>query len=782
MRLALALLSMILLVALVIPSSYASAWIRLEPSEVTVGLGGSGEVLVHVGEDMPGFSVRLLVSGAPEDFTVTLTPSEGVTPFTSTLEVSVPSTATPGNYSLWIEVWSGEMLLDSAELLVRVPSFQPPSMSITHFSCPERVFVNEGFTISGELYYSSAQETLGRLQIFMNETLTAHAEFYFAGSATTPFSSHLIAPSEPGTLRIDADLQYYDPIEGEWVLSDRESCYIEVAMPPTALQVMVNGLPENLTVGVKVTVDLPSGLQTFEGNVTVEEPFTAVFEITEPTSVTVMVDGEVEGAPGVKYVTENPTISFWIPPGMTFTVEFNYSTWYLIKRKTIPDEKPLKILVDEKWYRSGELINISAPEVLQTKDTRFVLKEKRVDGTEYEEETILADKPHEITYIYEKFVKLKIDVEPSVPELSKLAGERWIRLGEWLEIPFETIEINNIRYVPSDVSTKLGSKLTVKENYVNVSEVKPFDLIVLKFEKQVLVSVSAVYGLGEPFRVSEKWVKVGESFEEDISNILEPEVEGVIVKVLEIVSGLPARIEDHSLLVPMVTEPGEVLVKLRRFYRVRNYGVEGWPEVGVECFCEGCEWSKINGVLESMAPEGSKLVCTFPGEWKLERIILVLRKGYVGDSVRFTAGEIERTVDKPLDIGAEVGVIKLYELKGYTEHGKFKGEGIYREGSYVSWSVEPSEVPVKGVAGAMGLVWRAVNPSGVEYMDSDKEVKVEWEVASRPPLTGFIALELAAIGVLSLTSVEYYQRWRKMRGGERAFEELFKEEGGEGNE
>ena len=751
---------MLALTLTVLSSVYAQPeWLRLEPESVKVARGGSAQVLVHVGEYAPGFEVWLSISGVPEWFTATLTPDSGVTPFTSTLEIGVSSDAPPGTYAIHIEAWSGELLLESADLTVEVIAFEAPEMEITRLTCPEFVTVGEGFYVEGGLSYEAPQETSGRLRVYLNGALLAYKEFTFAGSGTATFSAFLMAPEEPGDALVKAVLQYFDPVEEAWVTADTKTCVVEVRMPPTSVEVVIYGLPLNLTTNVQVY--LPEYKMVFTGEAGVNRSFTAVFEIDTPTVVHVTVDGEVEAGPGVKYVAENAVYMFVIPPGMIFKVSFNYSAWYLLRKEIAPKEEMLKVLEEEKWLKAGETANVSAPSAFQARNEMFTLQRVEVDGVSYEDEELLMDGPHHVVYMYRKLVKVTTEVEPEAPELAAAEGEWWVGEEERLELPFETVEVGKIRYVPVEASSKLGSAIKAEDGVVEVSEPKPGDLITLRFRREALVLIKAIYVPGEPFEVAKRWVEVGGTVEEDVSHLLEPGMEGVRVKVLDVVSELPAELREGVLRVSEVSEPVEVEVRLKRFYRVRNQGVIGWPKAQLECRCEGCEWIAAEGVKETWAPEGVVLACEFPQEWRFERIILALKRGFVGDSEIYVAGKLEKVIHKPVEAGAEVASIRLYELRGRTDRGEFKGAGLYKEGAWASWKVEPCEVPAEGLAGAIGLVWRAVNPSGVELMNSDKEVVVEWELTAKPPLTFFVAAEAAAIGVLALTSSEYFFRWRR---------------------
>lgn len=745
----------------------------------TVARGGSAEATVYVGEDMPGMEVWLRVSGVPEWLDVSLNPEIGVTPYTSTLEVVASEDAPPGTHTIYVEAWSGEILLESVEFRVEVEAFQAPEMSFRYLVCPESVYIGEEFYVSGEFQYSAPQEVLTRLSVYLDGVLSAYVERALEGSGAIVFSAQLVAPEEPGTATLTALLQYYNPFEDVWETADTASCDVEVRVPPTSVEVWVYGLPENLTVRVELT--LPTYEVFLSGEAGVDRPYEATVDITGATVASVRVEEEVLAEPGVKYrLEDSPVINFYISPGMRFVVSFNYSAWYLLKKEVSPRDDMLLKLSDEVWVKAGEAVNISAPQALQARNRMFILDSVEVDGESYPSWELVMDSPHTVRYSYREFLRLRVEVEPEAPELSASVGEKWIERGEYVEIPFQTLKVGGIRYVPMDASSALGTRVEVEDGVVRVSEVQPGDVVVLSFRKEVLVEVWAAYLPGEPFKVLSKWVEVGGRFEEDVSELFEPGVEGVRVE-LEGVEAVPRpeSLEEPppKLVIPEVSEPTVVEVKLRRFYKVRNLGVLGWPQIELECSCEGCEWSRVGDMLEAWAPEGVRLRCRFPAEWRLDRTVLRLERGFVGGAETFVEGELEEVVDKPVDAGAEVSPIKLYELKGYTALGKFIGAGIYPEGSRVSWRVVPREVPAGGVLGALGFVWRAVNPGGVVLMDSDKEVVVEWELVAKLPSTLLMGLEAAATAVLLLATAEYLNRWR--RGVRRAGRRPEPGEGGE---
>lgn len=762
---------LIILIGASLASVSGQVWLRLERDEISIVRGESGTVEVYVGEGIPGQYVSLMLADAPEWLEFSFLPEAGITPYTSTLRLTVPPDAPTGEYLLRVEAWSGELLVAVAFLKLRVLlGFQPPEMSFTEFTCPSSAIIGEKFVVNLTFIYSAPQETTGRLQLYVNGELETMIEFVFSGEGVAPLQARVTAPPEPGETVVEAVLQYFNPDEEAWKTADEEVCALVVEPIPTLLRVKVRGLPSNLTTLIQAII-LGEGIYSRQ-EVRGEGETVFSLPLVEPAMILVIAQEEVMFSESTKYVVEDGTRQLFVQPGWALYLEFQYNPWHLLKREVEPSEDVLRVLESEEWFKEGATANITAPEVFQGRSKRYTLSRIEVDGDPYGEVMLAVDKPHIVRYIYTRYNKLNVTfiplAEPQyVPEppapIWRTVGSFWIERGETASIPFQEIEAGGTRYIPVKVETELEH--TVKEGEIKVTVETPGSIgLVYRLEAKLVIKLSYVGAPAHAQKVTEEWVPLGEEYAVDLDAVVSPTQVGERVEIVDITSTLPYRYgEEGKLLNVLVTRSGEVEIKLKRSFLVRNQGILGAPEAELECTCPPgvCEWVEEGGELRAWIPEGTPLTCFFPAELKLPDKVIRFKEGHVGKMKVDVSGPVSIYVHSPLKVYMKPRIVNLYRLTGETERGTFIGEGVYEEGMKVSWRVEPQEIPAEGVLGALGLRWRAVNPFGVEVMGEDKVVKVEWELtaASDGPLTIF--LEGASIVALSVTAWEYHRRWKE---------------------
>jgi len=755
-RKSLPIISLIILLAISLPLAQAQGEIiRLEKSRISIWRGSSESVTIYVGEDSPGMSITLMVSDLPEFISVSIEPDHGVTPFTSTMRIDVCELAPPGEYVIHVEAWSGEILLESIPLTVEVKAFQPPYMGFTSLKCPGRVEPRQSFTVTGEFFFHAAQETSGRLLIYIDNVLKAQREFMFSGEGNITFTANLTAPGKEEAMEVKAVLQYYDPVIEKWVTADSRSCTIAVERRWIEVEVRVEGLPEDAVIRVQVfTIESPSCPAAMRrGNASLDRPFIARFE-GGPCHVSLMVQREVMVSSSTKYVGEGPEIIL-IQPYSRGIILYTYNPWHLLRRNVEPYYPELEAFSSDRWFSEGAEAEIEVPQIVQTPFTRYVLKRILVDGEEFEKDEITMDSPHNVTYVFERYLKVVVETEPEDPELGKLVGERWIKEGENLTIPFTPYEVGEIRYVPLDASSRLGSELKIdlEEGVIEVTSPIAGDNIELIYGKEALVRVEAAYDQKPSVEILREWVRIGDDFEADLSWLTRSRRDDIKIEVVDIVSESEYTFMNGVLRSHKIDGPTDFLIKLRRSYLIRNLGAVDKPEIKPDCTCSPpCKWNSVDGVLEAWASEGTILTCNFKSEYDLKHFIYRFEEGRIGDLLIEEPGPAIVQVDSPLNISFAGEAVDLYRLEGKTPYGVFYGAETYREGSRVYWWVEPTVKPFEGFAGTLGFFWQVKDAAGQVVMDSDKEIDVEWEPGVSPINPLIIILEsicMAATGYLA---------------------------------
>ncbi len=755
-------------------NGYSLDWIRVYPQIVKIAPGEEIIIKIYVGEEIKNQYVRLTILQVPVWLNYSLSLREGRTPYISYLALRVPIDAPTGNYTLTLGLLRGMTTLEQENITLTVsPRFNTPILYFTNYTCLSIVTTGEKMPLNLSFNYVVFGEARVRVRILLDEQPETMIELKLSGNGSIPMYRQITAPSEPKDVIVTSLIEYFDPTNNTWIISDSKTCKVTVTPIPTIVKIVVVGLPSNVKVSVQALI-LPEG-SVLERVISSGGEHNIVLSIHQPSTIFVIIEDEITLSNKTKYIAENNLREIFVEPGWTITLQFSYSTFYLVSTRVEPNEEILNIIEEDEWVERGGSFSTNAPRIFESISRKYVLSGIDVNGETFNDFLVLkVQAPYTITYKYHEYSKLIIDSEVKVPDtvssrkiyldnllryVDESVGEYWVEKGGIVKIPFREYVLNNVRFVPSNFESSLKAEL--EDDYVVVVVDKP-GYIKLYYDAEVKLDVIVSYSSIKTLR-REDWVPIGTSYKLHLGSLLSPSSVGERIELGSLRSDLTYEfMKDNETIIFMVDSPGEIEVRLDRYFIVRVFTVSlsgaKYP------LCLGppslTGWSSNEDFDEIWVPEKTTLVCYFPERIDYEDISILFVKGLVGEIEYDTPGLKSFYVDRPLTIRMQYDLIEYFQLKGNTERGVFIGEGLYPKGAKVAWRVEPPEYLCDGLLGFLGFKFKAVNPYGVEDILGDKIVEVTWVLAPSVESPMIQLLQLASVFIASYIGLIYHKMWK----------------------
>ena len=759
-------------------TGYSVKWMRLEPEVVNMTPGGESIVKIYVGEGVNNQRVRLTILEKPEWVNYSFSIQEARTPFLSNLTIKISSKAPTGNYTIRIGVWMGRTLLEEEKVMLSIlPEFTPPKLYFTNHTCPLTILIGEKIPLDLSFRYVIAYETRIRVKILLDEQIETMVEFQLSGNGSIPMYRQIIAPTEPRDIFITSIIEYFNPLNGTWVISESKTCRVTVTTIPTVFKIIVKGLPTNLEVNLQMLI-LPQG-SVIERKISSNKEHEVNLSIYQPSTILVVVEDEIILSNNTKYVAENNLREIYVEPGWTITVPFSYSTLYLVSMRVEPNENILKILEKDIWIKRGSSFPISPPKIFQSSSKKYILSWISVDGKIVSDNQVLEIySPPVITYRYIEYNKLTVISEVKLPStvsskeyflqdllsyVYESSGEYWVKSGEIVEIPYRRYTLNDYRFVPTSFESNLKIEIHGDSASVVVDEA---GFIKLYYNVEVKINIGVSYSRVETIWKDE-WIPLGSQYNIQLNKLLSPRTIGERIELRSFKSDLSYEyIRGEEKIILEVNSPGNVEIQIDRYFLVKIYPVPSLQKMYPSCIGppDLTGWNRGEDFTELWVLEKTPLTCYFPEKIDDELTSILFIRGYVGDTEYTTSGLKSFYVVKPLIIRMEYKMVRYFQLRGSTDRGTFIGGGIYPERAQAAWRVEPQEYYAEGILGLLGFKWRASNPYGVEYIDGDKVVEIVWVLTPSidSPIVQF--LELTSIIMITYIAYKYRKMWKiKMR-------------------
>ncbi|GEM_PF-1184725 len=753
---------------------YSVKWIRVEPEVVKITPGGESIVRIYVGEEVKNQRVKLTILEKPEWINYSFSIQEAKTPFLSNLTIKISNNAPIGDYIIRIGLWMGKTLLEEENITLTVrPEFTPPKLYFTSYTCPLTIVIGEKIPLDLSFKYVIESETRIRVKIFLNDQVETMVEFKLYGNGSIPVYRQITAPTEPRDIMITSMIEYFDPSNGTWIISDSKACRVTVTTIPTVFKIIANGLPSNVEVNVQILI-LSQG-SIIERKVSSNKEYVVDLLIYQPSTILVVVEDEVILSNNTKYVAENNLREMYVEPGWTIKIQFSYSTFYLISMKVEPSDDILKILEKDEWVKRGSSFPISAPKILQSSSKKYVLSWMSIDGKIVNDTRILEIySPHTITYKYVEYNKLSVVSKVKLPltlsskeyflqdllsRVDESSGEYWVESGEVVKIPYRRYTLNDYRFVPAGFESNL--KLEIHDDSASII-VSESGFIELYYDVEVRINIFVSYSKTEKI-LREEWIPIGSQYKIQLSTLLSPRTIGEKIELRTFKSDLNYEfVKDGETIILEVNSPGNVEIYIDRYFLVRVYPIPLLDEMYPSCIGppELNEWNVREDLTEIWVLEGTPLTCYFPEKIDTQMMSVLFMKSYAGNIEYTTPGLKSFYVEEPLTIRMEYKVVRYFQLSGRTDRGVFIGGGIYPEGAQVTWRVEPQEYPADGFLGLLGFRWHALNSIGVKDLHGDRVVEIMWVLTPSidSPILQFF--QLTSIIILSYIAYIYHKMWR----------------------
>jgi hypothetical protein len=767
------LVALLILFSLV-TTCYSVKWMRIEPKVVKIVPGGESTVRIYVGEEVKNQRVKLTILEKPEWLNYSFSVQEAKTPFLSNLTLKIPNNAPIGDYIIKIGLWMGKTLLEEENITLTVmQEFIPPKLYFTNYTCPLTTVIGEKIPLNLSFKYVIESETRIRVKILLDNQVETMIEFQLYGNGSIPVYRQITTPNEPRDITITSIIEYFNPSNGTWIISDLKACIVTVTTIPTVLKIVTKGLPSNVEVDVQILI-LSHG-SIIERKVSSNREYEVDLSIHQPSTILVVAEDEIILANNTKYVAENNLREIYIEPGWTIKIQFSYSTFYLVSTKVEPNDDILKILKKDEWIKRGNVFPISAPKILQSSSKKYVLSWISVDGRIINDTQILEIyAPHIITYKYIEYNKLSIVSKVRLPPtlsskqyfvqdllsyVDASSGEYWVEDGEVVKIPYRRYVLNDYRFVPAGFNSNL--KLETHNDSASVI-VDEAGFIELYYDVEVKINVVVIYSKIEKI-LGEKWIPIGSQYKIQLSTILSPRTIGERIELRSLKSDLNYEfVKDEETIILEADSPGNVEIHIDRYFLVRVYPIPLLDKMYPSCIGppDLTEWNVGEDFTEIWVLEKTPLTCYFPEKIDNQMMSILFVKGYAGSIEYTTPGLKSFYVEKPLTIRMEYKVVRYFQLRGSTERGVFIGGGVYPEGAQVTWRVEPQEYPADGLLGLLGFRWRALNSTGVEELRGDRIVKIIWVLTPSidSPMLQFF--QLTSIIIVSYIAYIYHKMWR----------------------
>jgi hypothetical protein len=757
-----------------ITTGYSVKWMRVEPKVVKITPGAESIVRIYVGEEVRNQRVKLTILEKPEWMNYSFSIQEAKTPFLSNLTIKISNNAPTGDYIIRIGLWMGKTLLEEENITLTVmPEFTPPKLYFTNYTCPLTIVVGEKIPLDLSFTYLIVSETRVRVKILLDDQVETMVEFLLHGNGSIPVYRQITAPTEPRDIMITSMIEYFDPSNGTWIISDLRACRVTVTTIPTVLKIVANGLPSNVEVNAQILV-LSQG-SIIERKVSSNKEYVVDLSIYQPSTILVVVEDEITLSNNTKYVAENNLREIYVEPGWTIKIQFSYSTFYLVSMKVEPNDDILKILEKDEWVKRGGSFPISAPKILQSSSKRYVLSWISVDGKMVNDTGILeVYSPQTITYRYVEYNKLGVITRVKLPStlsskgyflqdllsyVDESSGEYWVESGEVVKIPYRRYTLNDYRFLPAGFKSNLKLEIHGDSASIIVNEA---GFVELYYDVEVKVNILVSYSKIEKIW-REEWIPIGSQYKIQLSSLLSPRTIGERIELRSLKSDLDYEfVKDGEAIILEVDSPGNVEINIDRYFLVRVYSIPSLDKMYPSCIGppDLTEWNLREGFTEIWVLEKTPLTCYFPEKIDNQMMSVLFLKGHAGDTEYTTPGLKSFYVKEPLTIYMEYKVVRYFQLRGRTDRGVFIGGGVYPEGAQVAWRVEPQEYPADGLLGLLGFRWRALNSIGVEDLHGDRVVEIIWVLTPSidSPILQF--LQLTSIITVSYIAYVYHKMWR----------------------
>jgi len=753
---------------------YSVKWMRVEPKVVEITPGAESIVRIYVGEEVKNQRVKLTILEKPEWINYSFSIQEAKTPFLSNLTIKISNNAPIGDYIIRIGLWMGKTLLEKENITLTVRrEFTPPKLYFTNYTCPSTIVVGEKIPLNLSFKYVIESEAWIRVKILLDDQVETMVEFRLYGNGSIPVYRQITAPTEPRDIMITSIIEYFNPNNGTWIISDSKACRVTVTTIPTVFKIVAKGLPSNVEVNVQILI-LSQG-SIIERKVSSNKEYEVDLSIYQPSGILVVVEDEIILSNNTKYVAENNLREIYVEPGWTIKIQFSYSTFYLLSMRVEPNDDILKILEKDEWVKRGSSFPISAPKILQSSSKKYVLSCMSIDGKMVNDTRILEIySPHTITYKYVEYYKLSILSKVRLPStlsskeyflqdllsyVDESSGEYWVENGEVVKIPYRRYALNDYRFVPTGFKSNL--KLEIHDDSASMI-VNESGFIELYYDVEVRINIFVSYSKIEKIW-REEWIPIGSRYKIQLSTLLSPRTIGERIELRSFKSDLNYEfIKDRETIILEVDSPGNVEIHINRYFQVRLYSIPLLDDMYPSCIGppDLTEWNIGEDLTEIWVLEGTPLTCYFPEKIDNQMMSVLFVKGYAGNIEYTTPGLKLFYVKEPLTIRVEYRVVRYFQLRGRTDKGVFIGGGIYPEGARVTWRVEPQEYPADGFLGLLGFRWRALNSIGVEDLYGDRVVEIMWVLTPsiNSPILQFF--QLTSIIILSYIAYIYHKMWR----------------------
>jgi len=169
-------------------------------------------------------------------------------------------------------------------------------------------------------------------------------------------------------------------------------------------------------------------------------------------------------------------------------------------------------------------------------------------------------------------------------------------------------------------------------------------------------------------------------------------------------------------------EASEITVSEYSPYARFNY----YPEYFVQLTTEPSSIGSVTG--SGWYREGYTLTSSTPST--------IESNGNAGAQYRFSSWSLpngQTVSDRNLNLSVSMAGTYIarydtyYRLSFTSAYGEQKASAWYKAGTQAQWNLATTQAPMSGILGLFGGAWKAVDSSGVAYMNGPKTIVINWE-------------------------------------------------------